>query len=129
MLCFLVRHRRQPLGVLRLFTPNRFKINALKFFCDRPTHATTNSAIVELADRHHLGRGTGEKRLICDINFIAGDTFFFDRQALIRGDAQDTVACDSLQTRGQLWRIQDAIPNQKKVLATALCDISLIVQE
>ena len=55
------RHQRQPLGVLRLFTPNRFKTVAKP---DRPTHATANGAIVELADRHHLGRGTGEERLI-----------------------------------------------------------------
>ena len=86
------------------------KINVLKFFCDRPTHATANGAIVELADRHHLGRGTGEERLICDINFIAGDTFH-DLQALILSDVQDAVAQDSFQTRGQLRRIQNAIPN------------------
>src|SRR5215472_12493718 len=107
-----------PVLVLVYFAADGSLIHLLDAPGDRSGPPVADHAVVDGLDRDHLGRGTGEKRLICDIQVGAQNVLGFYIEAQVVGDGDDRILGDALerpcgQRRGQ----QPAAPDDKKVLA------------
>jgi len=91
------RDRGQPFAVTVRFARHAVEKSLLQFRRDRPALPLADDAIVELANRRHLGRGAGEESLVRDVDLIARDALRHDGDSQVAGDTDDRIARDALE--------------------------------
>src|SRR5581483_2572509 len=86
----------------------------------------TDHAIVDLTDRHDLGRRPGEKRLVAHVEVAAQDVADLDVVAEVARDRHHRILGDALErARGHRRRDELAAADDEDVLARALADVAL----
>src|SRR4051812_8485241 len=97
-----------PIRELLQLAPDGGEVALLDLPGDRT--GLTDLAVVDRADRHHFGRGTGEERLFARVEIAAEDVRALDLESEIAGDGVHRVLRDAFQrTRGRRRR-EDAAP-------------------
>ena len=94
-----------------------------------PARAGADDAAVDLADGRDLGRGAREEGLVGDVDLVAADAPLAHLDALLARQPDDRVARDAVEGRGQLRRVQHAVAHDEDVLAAALGDVALGVEQ
>ena len=96
---------------------------------DGPWLAGADGAVVHLTDRRQLSSRAGHEHLVGDVELVAGEPFLHHFHAALAGQIHDRVAGDALEYRGQRRGLQNAVAHQENVLACALGDIPLGIEQ
>src|SRR5947208_6087239 len=83
----------QPVLVALHLTANGGEVRLLERAGDVPTVA--DLAVVDRADRDHLGGGAGEEGLVGEVEVVAQELLLLHRVAEVAGDGHDRVARDA----------------------------------
>src|SRR5688572_27740222 len=126
---FLCGDRREPVAVLVRLAGDAVEERLLQLFRDRAALAAADRAVVELADRRYLRGGAGEESLVGAVHLVAGDALGNEGDAEILRDADHRVARDALEGGGELGLVERAVLHQEDVLAGALRDEAVHVEQ
>src|SRR6266567_4967902 len=122
--------RCEPRHVLRVAAVDHVEEHLLQFLGNRSALARTDGTVVELADRRDLRCGTGEERLVGDVELVARDAALDYRNPEFRRKRDDRASRDAIErAAGEIWRVQLAVAYQEYVLAGALADEALRVEQ
>src|SRR5713226_4271680 len=126
---FLLVHGREPVPVLGDLAGDHVEEQLLDLGRDRSARARADHAPVELADRRDLGRRAGEEGLVGDVDVVAGDAPGNDLVAELRRELDHRGARDARERRSQLRLVELSVLDEEEVLARALGDEAVHVEE
>ena len=137
--CLEMRHR-QPvtlLGSLTRSSHSRYSSGAavqgvLELGLDhaRGLARVAEFVVVDLADRHQLGRGAVQEDLLGEVELRARDVALDDRVAEVAGDLDHRFAVDPVKDRrGVTGRDELALAEEEDVLARSLADEAALVEQ
>src|SRR5687768_12362650 len=95
------------------------EIHGLQLFGDLARQSAADLAPVDSTYRRNFRRGTSKECLVRDIHLIAGNAPLFNSQTTFRGKNKHGMARYALQTGGQIGGIEDAVTDDKNILAGA----------
>src|SRR5687767_6487736 len=122
-------YRSQPIAIFVGLAGDAVEERLLQLFRDRAALAAADGAVVELADRRHLRGGAGEESLVGAVDLVAGDALGHEGDAEILRDTDHRVARDALEGGGELGLVERAVLHQEDVLAGALRDEAVHVEQ
>src|SRR5690349_12941104 len=95
----------EPFEVLRVAAVHDVEERGLDLLGDRTARAAPDLDAVEFADRRDFGGGAGEERLVGDVDLVARDALFHQRDVQVAADREDRVARDAVErARRQVGR-------------------------
>ena len=62
------------------------KVQGLQTLGNGSAGTRTNGAVIDFADRRHLGGCAGKECLVGDVNFVPGYALLVDAEAFVRGE-------------------------------------------
>src|SRR5579871_5936961 len=95
---------------------------------NRTALTAADAAVVKLANRCHLRRGTGEKSFVSTINLVTRDPFLDHRDSDLSREFYDGGTGNPLQARSHVWRIELATLDDEYVFTRAFCHVPIHVQ-
>src|SRR5512138_3783699 len=98
------------------------EVHRLQLRGDRPARARSNGAVVEFADRRHLGGGAGKEGLVGDVYLVAGNALLDDLESRLLRQLDDGVAGQADQGGTRVGRIDLPVADDEDVLARAFGD-------
>ena len=119
--------RAEPVSVSRVLAGYDVKEEGLEFFGDRATGTVADLPVVDFADRGDFCGGAAEKVFVCAIDFVTGDAFFDDFDACVFCQGDDGVACDAIQTAGEIGGVKFAVfDDEPSAVASWLASMELM---
>ena len=96
---------------------------------DRAAGTVANAAVIKLANRRNFGCGTGKKRFVSALHFVAGDTFLDHRNSNFRCQLYDGCTRDAFQTGSHVRRIEFAVLDDEYIFARSFRHIAVHIQQ
>src|ERR1700677_1302557 len=116
----------QPFLVLVDLAPDGGEVHLLDLLGDLARAPGADGTVVDGADRHHLGRGAGEERLVGQVEVRADDRLVTDPVPEAPGARPDGVLRDAVERAGIRCRgrEEDTVAHDEDVLAGALAHVT-----
>ena len=94
---------------------------------DRARLTAADGAVVDRADRHDLGRGAGEERLVGEVDVGATEEHLAHRVAEVAGDLDDRRGGDARERTGRRHRRhhEPTVADEEEVLAGSLGEVAV----
>src|SRR5258706_4145648 len=96
---------------------------------DRACRAGSDRAEVDLAERDALGGRAADEDLVRGVELVARDRRFDDVEPEVSRERDERVTRDPFEDRGRGRRDERAAPHEEEVLAGALGDVAVRVEE
>src|ERR1051325_10045695 len=119
----------QPAVAVRHLAVDDVEERALQPLGHRTPPSAADGDLVDGPDRRHLRGRSAEERLVREIQRLARQHRFLDRDPELAGERDDRIAGNAAEDRRRDGRrVQDAVADDEDVLAAAFADVAVHVE-